>query len=167
MKKLLVLLLLAAATHVSAQQLQVYISDLSGTPTNIRATPGGKVVDQLPVGTFATTLVDSPKNGWWRISDAQYVSSDGDANTVVDLHGSTTGYWIHSSVLVVSTVDDTTVRIYKAPSTKAAVVYTIKYATELRPLDLRRGNAKTQTGWVKVATIDGKITGWVQAKYID
>ena len=64
MKRLLLLLaLVTMAVGMNAQSLNVYVNDNSGSDTNIRNAPKGRVVQRIPKVTIAMLLVETPKNG--------------------------------------------------------------------------------------------------------
>ena len=75
MKKVFFLFYLLTASLFAVAQsetLEVYILDASGTPTNVRNAPKGKVVDQVPVEGEWVFYVGNPRNGWWKIVDDAY-----------------------------------------------------------------------------------------------
>ena len=141
-----------------AQSIGVYLSDSKGPYTNIRNAPGGAIVDKLPVNEDFIFVVEEPRNGWWKIQDGVCEPMDGDAKK---LKGSRNGYWIHYSVIGVSTSNygGERLSLRQSPSSKATVVYSFKEEILLRPLD-----AKGE--WVKVKTKDGKLTGWIEMEWL-
>ena len=141
-----------------AQSLELYISDNTGTPTNVRNAPKGKVVATLPVGSTIILSVESPTNGWWKITRGQYEDAErGDKK----LKGSTTGYWVHSSVLGIGTRNygGQRLNLHQSPSSKSAITYSFKEELELNPIDIKGT-------WVKVRTKDGKHTGWIELEWL-
>ena len=68
--------------------------------TNIRATPGGKVVYQLDPAYYALTAIIPQQGNWWRIKDA-VVQSYGDEIKIPGKEA-----WIHRSILAVATDSD-------------------------------------------------------------
>ena len=148
-KIFLTAMMMSMAVMVNAQSLAVYISDNSGSATNVRNAPKGKMFD-----------VESPRNGWWKISGGVYTDPDKDMDDI-RLKGSTTGYWVHYSVIGFSTSNygGQTLHLRQSPSGKSRSVYSFKTELLLRPLEVR-GN------WVKVVTGDGKHTGWVEKEWL-
>ena len=133
-----------------------YILDNSGTPTNVRNAPKGKVVQQLPDvdGGYEVELLEV-KNNWWKIAPA--VEVYGDEERVVNLKGSKTGYWIHNSVLQFNISGDPENVLRATPSPKGKflkidVAHLLE--TGLRPLEIRGE-------WIKVETTDKRYTGWM------
>lgn len=64
--------LLASATTAEAQSRRCRVMDPTGTPLNIRATPGGEVVGQLPNGMLvnrAETTRDARGRTWIFLHD--------------------------------------------------------------------------------------------------
>ena len=160
-KKIFMVMALAAfAVFAQAQVLDVFISDATGSPTNVRNAPNGKVVAQLNPTSGIMIGVESPKNGWWKITDNYYSDPDKDFEDEY-LKGSTTGYWIHHSVLAVATRNygGETLRLRKSPSSRAQAVYSFNEEIILRPMEVKGD-------WVKVKTTDGKHTGWIEAEWL-
>lgn len=66
------LALLASASAVAAQDRRCRVMDPTGTPLNIRATPGGPVVGNLPNGMLvnrAETVRDARGRAWVFLHD--------------------------------------------------------------------------------------------------
>ena len=158
-KKLFVLLMMMTclSVGVSAQSLGVFTYDNSGKFTNVRNAPKGKVVDKIPTEVCAMIGVEKPTNGWWMIIGDTYDTGDDEGT----LKGSTTGYWIHYSVLAMGTRNygGQTLYIRQSPSASAPVVYKFKKEIQLRPMDIKGE-------WVKVQTTDGKYTGWIEEEWL-
>ena len=158
-KKLFVLLMMMTclSVGVSAQSLGVFTYDNNGKFTNVRNAPKGKVVDKIPTEVCAMISVEKPTNGWWKIIGDTYDTGDDEGT----LKGSTTGYWIHYSVLAMGTRNygGQTLYIRQSPSASAPVVYKFKKEIQLRPMDIKGE-------WVKVQTTDGKYTGWIEEEWL-
>lgn len=159
-KVFLTAMMMAMALMVNAQSLAVYISDNSGSATNVRNAPKGKVVAKLNANSGIMFDVESPRNGWWKISGGVYTDPDKDMDDF-RLKGSTTGYWVHYSVIGFSTSNygGQTLHLRQSPSGESRSVYSFKTELLLRPLEVR-GN------WVKVVTGDGKHTGWIEKEWL-
>ncbi len=156
----LVVMVLSLSLH--AQSLAVYLEDHSKTATNIRNAPKGKVVDRIPQGRIAMFEVENAKNGWWRICDNSYFCVDNNGfEGMIKLKGSRNGYWIHSSVISVSTRNygDETLYLYQQPDENSKKVFTIYVEMQLRPLEV-------QGDWVKCRTYTGNNVGWIQAEWL-
>ena len=160
------MVLLMAATVSQAQSIGVFIHDCDGAFTNVRNNfKRGAVVDRIPTNCSAMLVLERPTNGWWRIVGDSYtgIVDDGEGGDFadVDLHGSTTGYWIHWSVVGVSTRNygGETLYLRREPSSQAAITFTMNEETVLRPLEI-------QGDWVKVKTADGRGTGWIEAEWL-
>ena len=69
MKKILIMTLFAVVSLAAYSQnsVTVCVADPSGSPTNIRNAPNGKVVYQMTDSEFCTVDIVSVKNGWWKI----------------------------------------------------------------------------------------------------
>lgn len=162
MKKILMMTLfaIAALAAYSQEYVTVVVSDATGTPTNIRNAPNGKVVCRLDPQEAYTVDLISVKNGWWRI--APEVEQWGDEEKTIPLKGSTTGYWIHNSVLTFGIAGDPVDAVHVAPSEKAKVVVIDNiYDMSLRPV-AKNGQ------WLKFTAKSGKnsFTGWVHSSRI-
>ena len=160
MKKKLFLsfvLLTSLSATMCAQSIGVFTSDQSGKYTNVRNAPNGKVVDRIPTSESAMIEVDQPTNGWWKIVSKGYSTGD-EGGT---FKGSTTGYWIHYSVLAVATRNygGQTLVLRKSPNAKAAKVFEFSEEELLRPMEIKGD-------WVKVKTYDGKHTGWIEMEWL-
>ena len=163
MKRLFVFFLMVVggffAFAQTASSLDVYILDPTDTDTNVRSAPKGKVVAKIPAEGIWMLAVSKPRNGWWQINNGMYYDAvpdnnpDGDA--FISLHGSTTGYWIHSSCIGFGLVGNGSGhKFLAAPDNKARAVYISRIDEQVHPLELRGD-------WVKVVTLDGKHTGWI------
>ncbi|MBP5359955.1 MAG: hypothetical protein J6129_00535 [Bacteroidaceae bacterium] len=156
--------LLTGSLFAAAQSdaIEVYILDASGTPTNIRSAPKGKVVDQVPVDGEWVFYVHSPRNGWWQIADGEYYDANPDNADEngdwrhMDLRGSNSGYWVHYSCIGFGLIGgEENHKLRVAPSNGSKVVYTVKTSEMyFHPIALKGE-------WVKVVSTDGKHTGWI------
>ena len=153
-------MMVVMAVMTNAQSVSVYLCDNSGSATNVRNAPNGKVVSKLDAKSDIMFYVESPKNGWWKISGGIYTDPDRDMADI-RLKGSQTGYWVHYSVIGFSTSNygGQTLHLRQSPSKNARSVYSFKTEKELRPLEVRGS-------WVKVVTLDGKHTGWIENRWI-
>lgn len=158
LKKFFVVLALTCVSLTgSAQRLGVYTVDDNGKFTNVRDAPKGKIVSKISTIEDAMMEVEKPTNGWWKIVGNTYSTAD----DVKKLKGSTTGYWIHYSVLGMGTRNygGQRLALRKSPSAKAPAVYQFKKELTLRPIDIKGT-------WVKVKTLDGKHEGWIEAEWL-
>ncbi len=158
MKKILMMTLfaIAALAAYSQEYVTVIVADASGTPTNIRNAPNGKVVCQLdPLGSYTVDLI-SVKNGWWRISPE--VEEWGDDEKTIPLKGSKTGYWIHQSVLDFGIAGDQDDAVHVAPSEKSKLV-----KLPCSQFDMTITPVEKKGSWLKFTAKNGKntITGWI------
>ncbi len=158
MKKIIlttVMMVFALAVHAQTGAF-AYICDNSGTPTNVRNAPNGKVVQKLPDvdGGYVVELLEV-KNNWWRIDPE--IEVYGDEDRVVKLKGSKTGYWMHNSVLQFNIAGEHENVLRVTPSEKAKPIkisVSDLMETGLRPLEVRGK-------WIKVETTDKRYTGWM------
>ena len=159
MKKiLLTTVMMVIALTVNAQtSVCAYILDASGTPTNVRNAPNGKVVQTLSDvdGGYVVTLLEV-KNNWWKIDPVVELCGDVDEETL-QLKGSKTGYWVHYSVLGFGINGDPTNVLRDTPSSKGKPLKLepgYLFEVSLRPLEIRGK-------WSKVITTDKRHTGWM------
>lgn len=177
----ILLVALASATMAEAQStwdnqpddLVVSINDLSNEDTNIRTGANGKVVDKLELGEkWSFVMYDGvpDQNGWLCIKDGAVYRYDEEAPieaTAGDykhpLKGSTTGYWVHNSVVEVlafhSSDDDEPITLHQQPLADSPVVYGCSYNCHFHPL-------RRQGDWLLVKTLNGKYQGWVNMEHI-
>ncbi len=134
-----------------------YVYDRSGTATNVRNSPNGKVVQILPQidGGYVVSLMEV-KNGWWRIDPLVEIYGDEEDDSIL-LGGSKTGYWLHKSVLQFNIAGEYKNVLRATPSAsgkplKIGTTYLME--TGLRPLEVRGK-------WIKVETTDKRFTGWM------
>ena len=146
-----------AAISVKAQSLDVFFFDTVGKYTNIRNAPNGKIVDKVSTSIDGMLIVESPVKGWWVICDNSYYVPDGGLYKLTGARQ----FYIHYSCLGVSTRNygGQTLYLRATPSSRAKVVYSFNDETVFHPMDAR-GN------WVKVSTIDGKHTGWIELEWL-
>lgn len=159
MKLLTMLMMLCCLTAAAQSGLWCYTID-DGTPqTNLRETPGGKVVMSFkPSIPYMVELADKPVNGWWRVLFIEEAHEDFVEGEPIKLHGSKKGtYWIHNSMVGFSTRNygDTPYPLRATPSKKGKVAYTLKTETFVHPVDFKGD-------WVKVKTGDGH-QGWIES----
>lgn len=160
MKKNLIMLfvlLTALSATVNAQSIGVFTWDSKGKFTNVRNAPNGKIVDRIPTSEAAMIGVEKPTNGWWKIVGNDYDMGDFQGT----LKGSSTGYWIHYSVLAMGTRNygKEKLTLRKLPDAKSVVVYSFTEEILLRPIEIK-------DDWVKVKTTDGKYTGWIEIEWL-
>ena len=159
MKKIIlttVIMIIALSAYAQTSAC-AYICDNSGTPTNIRNAPNGKVVEKLPdiSGGYVVTLLEV-KNKWWKIDPVIEMCGDVEEDTM-KLKGSKTCYWIHNSVLQFNIAGDPENVLRETPSPKGKPLkLTPSYLMEvgLCPLEIRGE-------WIKVVTTDKRHTGWM------
>lgn len=142
--------------------IAAYVSDPDPSGlTNIRATPGGKVIGRIgdPANHDEAEADDgnpvlvvyNPTNGWWQILDriVDGIRIEGQA-------------WIHYSVLKMHTRNygGEALRLYESPDESSKVVCRIReQAADVCPMDVS-GDGE----WVKVRGKAG--TGWIQASWL-
>ena len=158
MKKILLttLIMVFAISAYAQTSASAYILDKSGTPTNVRNAPNGKVVQKLPDvdGGYVVELLEV-KNNWWRIDPV--IEIYGDEDRELRLQGSKTGYWLHNSVIQFGVAGDPENVLRATPSPKGKplkIGVTYLEETGLRPLQIRGE-------WIKVETTDKRYTGWM------
>lgn len=155
---LTIIFVLTAFVFSANAQLRVFIDDNDGPFTNIRNAPKGKVVSKVSATSGIMLTVLYQKNGWWYIDGNDYWDPETDTGYFA---GSTTGYWIHSSVLAVGTRNygGEKLSLRKSPASNAPVIFSFKDERLLRPSDIRGS-------WVKVKTYDGKHEGWIEDEWL-
>lgn len=132
-----------------------FISDK--TATNVRSTPGGKVVGQIPKpGTYSLTVFN-PTNGWWQIlNGVVFEDMEGE---VIEFEGDV---WVHGSVLGIGTRNygGETLELRAEPREDAAVTGRITQAdVTVRPLDMTADGE-----WVKVNW--NGVIGWIDRYWL-
>lgn len=158
MKKMLMVIvgLVMSAAAFAQTSFEVYVYDQQGGKTNIRNAPNGKVVASLEQNDEYNMVVTECKNNWWRIDGGKVFPFE--ANEI-RLKGSTTGYWIHSSVIGFTGQGEGGVTLYQSPNKKSKVVVRTKNWTMVRPIGV-------QNGWVKVRVDGTKKEGWMPMNQI-
>ncbi len=147
--------LMAHALPLCAQhELECFINDPDKAGmTNIRATPGGKVLFQVDgQGGYDLTVIVQ-QGGWWRIKDPVEVFGD-------DMKDPKAEAWIHRSVLALATdCFDAHHRFLRteprADAPRAGMIP--EFIGILRPLEMSADGE-----WVKVNYEAGKLTGWIR-----
>ena len=134
--------------------MDAYIDDPSETATNVRQTPGGKVVLKLPYAQDDYFLTISGQQGdWFKISaiegiENKYEWSGGEA-------------WIHNSVVGASTRNygNQKITMYDADNQNSNEVGTITMETALQVIAVCGD-------WVKVKTKPDQKNGWIKKEWI-
>lgn len=159
MKKIILTTLIMVITlSVYAQTgAGAFICDNSGTATNVRNAPNGKVVQKLPDidGGYVVSLLEV-RNKWWKVDPVVDIYGD-EEDENVRLKGSKTGYWLHYSVLGLGIAGDHENVLRETPSPKGKVLKvepSYLFEIVLRPLEIRGE-------WIKVVTSDNRYTGWM------
>ena len=145
----------------SANRVDVYLTDDNGDYTNVRNNPKGKTVYRLEHNTSYGMTILNPTNGWWQIDPTLIYDAEDDMMEVV-LSGSTTGYWIHYTVVGASTRNyDPTWRVglRSEAADDAPVTHWLAPEELLHPIDV-------QDHWVKMITADGKHSGWIDSYWL-
>lgn len=162
MKKALIMAIVALLATIRgyAQELSVFVYDPGQEITNVRNAPGGKVVVKWKSDHAIMVLVEENDGGWWHIVDNAYWDPEDEESTGI-LAYTESGYWIHQSVVAVSTRNygGESINLYENNDTVTPVVYTITEETLLRPLYIL-------DEWVNVQTIDGKHKGWIEKEWL-
>lgn len=156
MKKVFLTLTFALFATVSfAQGFSAYVADPSSTPTNIRNSPGGKVVATLHDDDMIT--LDRCVNGWFHITYNEY-DNGGEGGKICK---TTSELWIHHSVITSTWNGDgetTAVTLYSKPSRKSPVARKCPEGENHAIIDI----LDYKDGWVKVKVKTGH-TGWVES----
>ncbi len=155
-KKLSLTVLLAVATVMltSAQaNLTAYVTDDDPNGVNVRSTPGGAVAMCLPDTASYMLVLSSVSNGWWKVENIE-VAETGES---LELKASSTGLWIHNSVIGFSTRNYGGQRwcLRSRPSEKSRATYWFRQEIMLHPLQVKGD-------WIKVVTNDGH-QGWIES----
>lgn len=156
MKKIIltIAIMVVALSAYAQTSAFAYIFDRSGTPTNVRNAPKGKVVQKLSDvdGGYVVLLLEV-KNNWWKIDPVVEVCGDVD-DAQIKLSGSKTGYWMHNSVLQFNITGDPKNVLRQTPNGKPVKVATSHLWDGLHPLEI-------QGEWIKVVSVDKRYTGWM------
>lgn len=147
--------LMANALSLRAQhEIECFINDPDEAGmTNIRATPGGKVLFKVDgQGGYVLTVIVQ-QGGWWRIKDPVEVFGS-------DVKDPKAEAWIHRSVLALATdCFDAHHRFLRteplADAPRAGIIP--EFIGILRPLEMSADGE-----WVKVNYEAGKLTGWIR-----
>lgn len=135
-----------------------YIVDPDPKGTNVRESPGGKVIKVLQ--RDANWMIDLCEawNGWFRISP-EIDSAEDDA---IDLK--TDNCWVHGSLVASSTrnYDNQTLKFYAKPDSKSAVTFTVSDEVQVTFVDVTNE-------WAKVCYTDKngkKLIGWIELEWL-
>jgi len=143
--------------NCDASRLIVTWDDPDQSGTNIRNSPGGKVIATISQSEYpdgcAFEIVEQ-SNGWFRIQGG--IQSPGNDSDIALPGG---GGWIHSSVISVGTRNygSQTIEILDSPENGKSVGRITKESYGLRVLDLCGS-------WVKIS-FNG-MTGWISNQWI-
>lgn len=125
------------------------------TPTNVRTAPNGQVIGTIPVEGSYTVTIDRIENGWCRIANGMAYENEGDKT--LSFKSSTTGHWVHSSVLIARGNGDGSFNLYSEPNENSKVAYKGTDEEVFHPIEIRgfwikvyvMKNGKRQEGWIK------------------
>lgn len=140
--------------------IDVFVSDKTGSDTNLRSEPKGKIVGKLSKsGTYMMNICDVT-NGWWRICNNEVLAYTDDIEGEIPA-GSEGVAWIHYSVLGMSTrnYQGETLYLRESPSEKARSTFSFNKELVLRPIG-------EDGRWIKVETVDKKHRGWIEAYWL-
>jgi len=153
--------MLAGVLPLSGQEhtLHCFIADpdVQGK-TNIRATPGGKVIFQVDAADFYQLEVIVKEGSWWKIKDPR-LESFGELVEIPSKEA-----WIHRSVLALGTdnSDGHSRVLRKEPRADAPRAGLIREFNALvRPLELSKDGK-----WVKVKYEEDNLTGWIEVSWM-
>lgn len=139
--------------------LRVYVADPSGTPTNVRDKPKGKIVGSLKPGDdFIVWLIRCEASGWCLIEGVDTVDAG-----EVGLRSPSGELWMHSSILGFTTRNygGQSLTLRAAPGPTARPVVTFRGEKAMRPLGLSEDGE-----WVKAVTLDKKHQGWLPMEWV-
>lgn len=121
--------------------------------TNIRDKAKGNVV--LKIGGTPMLGLSSPNKGWWKIEDSGTLG-----NGV--LKGSSTGYWIHGSVVrtKLTPKNGNSISLKTSPDDNAEVAVSVSKDDALILVDQK-------DCWVNLKTENGKSSGWTKKNNIN
>ena len=140
--------------------LTVYVSDPSGSPTNVRSAPGGAMAGTLAADGEYIVRLSRCEKGWCRA-----IAIDTVDQGPVQIQNPGGELWLHTSVLAFSTRNygGQTLALRPAPDKQAAPLFSFTDEQTLRPLDFR---AADETLWVQAETSDKKHQGWLEAEWV-
>ena len=152
---LIMLFLTCGVAGMWAQSIGVFVTDVDSY-TNVRNAPKGKVVGKIVSDGMASLEVMAPKNGWWQIVGDEY---DHPERNDTQFTGSKTGYWIHYSVIGINTRNYGSQRLSLRDKPGGKAVFSFTKELTLHPLEIKGT-------WVKVQTMDGRHTGWIEDEWL-
>ena len=134
--------------------LDAYIEDPSETATNVRKTPGGEVVLELPYAQddYFLTIVDQ-KGDWFQVNSIEGIEES------YDLPDG--GAWVHNSVVGASTRNyaNQEIVLYSSDDENAKKIDVISTEIALHILAVCGE-------WVKVKTEPDHSVGWIKKEWI-
>ncbi len=121
---------------------------------NIRTAPNGRIVYTTPnTGEYSFDIVKI-ENGWCLIDGTSIYENE--ESTMIELNGSNSGYWVHSSCIGAKGGNgDGAVTLLASPDDNAKVVYKSNDYTIIEPIEIRGE-------WVKVRARVSKKVGWIR-----
>lgn len=135
----------------SCEPVQFYVRDKSGTKTNVRNEPSGKVKAQLEQETMMA--IDYCDDGWCHIANGLVWSAVEENDNAPKLPQGE--YWIHHSVIGATGLGDGRVKLLAEPKEGAAVAYENQQEEIVRPIAI-------EGQWVKVRVDGKKAEGWIK-----
>ena len=155
-------MLMAVCAKAQDDAVYAFGYDKKGEFTNVRNAPNGKVVDKIPTSHATIFVLVSPCDGWWRVAGDAYEDMDvNEGQEEIMLHGSTTGYWIHHSVVACDTRNygNETLYLKELPRKNSKTTATVNGQMLVHPIDV-------SGDWTKVKLANSSQTGWIETVWL-
>ena len=135
-----------------------YIVDPDPNGTNVRESPGGKVIKVLRSDVSWIVDLREAWNGWFRIGPEIDTGEDDAINL------KTTNCWVHGSLLGASTRNygGEVLKFHAKPDSKSTVNFTVSNVIGVKFLD-------ATMEWAKVSYTDNngkKLIGWIEIEWL-
>ena len=143
--------------------LRAYIEDSDGEFTNIRNTPGGEIILQLPTNNVYLVNLSDFQKGWWKIEELVLINEN--EEEVPYVIPTDTEYWVHTSCVNSGIRGDGTISFTLLSEPREGATVIKEYSAGTLPSILNIIDLSPSKFYLKVKLNDGNV-GWIPTNIV-